>query len=145
MRSIEVILLGLITVVGGLAEISNGWTLLSIYVIYRPYGTFYSPPLNIAGASWIFLGLASVLLGSVFIIAGAVRVARRMWVWVCGLGTSVALIILSVAQAMGYSVNASFSGEASTGAVGIIGGVLLILYLLTPRIRRFFQVRPQGR
>lgn len=141
MRSVQVSLLGLVTIVGGVAGIANGFLLLSIYVIHSLSGTSYNPPLNIIGNAWILLGVVSVLLGSLFIVAGATGSARSMLVWVISLGTFAALTILSIAQTNDYSANASYAAEESNGLVGAILGVLLTVYLMTPHMRTFFHAR----
>jgi hypothetical protein len=138
---VQVTLLGFVTLTGALLGIGNGMLLLSLYVDYRPNGTFYFPPLNIVGNAWILLGVTGVLLGGLLIVAGIIDMARNAVAWVVGIGVYATLLILSVAQIKNYFTNAAYSGEDAYGVVSAIVSVLLIVYLIIPRSRVFFRLR----
>lgn len=125
----------------GVLGATNGLELLRFYVIYRPYGTFYYPPLNIMGETWFILGGLDILLGLVFAIVGTTGIARSRLTWLFGVAVYSILVILSIAQTQNYFISSSFEGESGFGLLGTIIGVATLFYLLAPRSRVFFFAR----
>jgi|SRR5712664_1499350 len=138
MRSFIIALLGLFTMFGAGLGVVNGAELLSLYVLYRPYGTFYFPPLNLVGGAWIILGLIGILTGALLVVASVSGAARTFWVRLLGLTVYLTLAILSIYQTQNYFANASTGNESMNGLLGAIIGVLLSISLMTPPARSFF-------
>jgi hypothetical protein len=139
--SIPLLGLGLFTIFGGGLEILYGYQLSSFYVtVSRPYGTYYRPPLNVAGEAWTILGLVGILTGGLFAVSGVISAVRSFLVWSFGLAVYVTLVILSIWQTNYYGATPAY-GEVVDPVLGLFGafvGVCVIIFLMTRATRSLF-------
>jgi len=82
------------------------------------------------------IGIVFLLLSSALLVSGIAWFRRRLWGW------RLAVAIIAT-QVLGDVINL-VRGDWLRRGVGVIVAGALLLYLLTPRVKAAFSIRPNG-